>query len=180
MNKIGSLPSRKECLQVLKEVGLPRNIIEHSLLVNKVAVFLAKKLRQAGARVDVALVDRASLLHDVDKHWTLEEGRRHGKLAKNFLLQRGWRKIAVIAEKHVLEKIRRLRSLEEKIVFYADKRVTRNRIVSVRERFAYLKKRYGKSPRALAKIAFFEEPVLALEKRLLKKIGLKPSEVRVR
>ncbi|MEM0475641.1 MAG: HD domain-containing protein, partial [Candidatus Norongarragalinales archaeon] len=39
----------------------------HSLAVERFAVKLAKKLEKRGVKVDVALVSRGALLHDLDK-----------------------------------------------------------------------------------------------------------------
>ena len=56
-----NLPSRDECYSILKEFEVPDGVMGHTELVNKIAVFLAKKLKQAGVDINVELVDRASL-----------------------------------------------------------------------------------------------------------------------
>ncbi|MGM5485406.1 MAG: HD domain-containing protein [Nanobdellota archaeon] len=62
------LPSREQS-QYLLTVGyrVPQNIIEHSIQVNRVAMFLAGKLEEKGEEVRKELVDRASILHDMLK-----------------------------------------------------------------------------------------------------------------
>ena len=52
-------PSREECIAWLKELKMPENILAHVMQVNRIAVFIAKKLKQKGVAVDVDLVDRA-------------------------------------------------------------------------------------------------------------------------
>ena len=63
-----SIPTKQNCMHLLKlTYRVPQNIIDHSIQVNKVAVFLALKLNEKNINVDVDLVDRASILHDVLK-----------------------------------------------------------------------------------------------------------------
>ena len=40
------LPNREQCLEWYKEIGTHQDIMNHVLVVNKVAVFLAKKLKE--------------------------------------------------------------------------------------------------------------------------------------
>ena len=60
-----NLPTRKECLAIIEEHHVPPHIVKHSLTAAKLAVFLAQRLTEKGIAVDVNLVDRACLLHDI-------------------------------------------------------------------------------------------------------------------
>ncbi len=61
-----------------------------------------------------------------------------------------------------------LKTLEEKIVYYADKRVLGGKIVSLKERFDYLKERYGLKNKEMKKNIEKSYPkVVELEKELL-------------
>lgn len=162
------LPSREECMRLLREHNNPKNIIEHSLLVADVAVFLAKKIRANRIPVNVDLVERAALLHDVAKFETLSSGEHHGDVGAEILEKEGYPEIALIAKEHALYKILEkdsLKSLESRIIFYVDKRVKGDAmmgpdgemtmfrsqagqdkggaIVSLDDAFAYLRKTYG-------------------------------------
>ncbi|MBI2598383.1 MAG: HDIG domain-containing protein, partial [Candidatus Diapherotrites archaeon] len=161
-----NLPSREECIGWLKELKMPANIFEHVMQVNRIAVFLAKKMRQKGIAVDVVLVDRASLVHDIDKHLTLENGK-HGYLGKEIVQKKGYPALAEFCVTHLLTFVpeNKFPSIEHKIVFYADKRVNGDQIVSLKERFEYFQKRYGsKSEGALKEILKTKKPVQELEK----------------
>ena len=136
------LPSREECMRILSEHQVPENVIGHSIAVNRVSVFLAKRLKEKGEDVDVGLVDAASLLHDLDKIETLKEGV-HGVEAKRILDVLGYPALGTIVQHHKVSFIDDLKTWEEKIVNYADKRCTNTEIVSLEERFDYLQKRYG-------------------------------------
>ncbi len=164
------LPAHSQCLGFLKEVKMLDNIFEHSLQVNKVAVFLAKKIKSNGNKVDVDLVDCGSLLHDIDKHLTFESGN-HGQVGKKFLSEKGFPQVAEFCITHnmnfILDGV--FPSLEHKIVYYADKRVNGNQVVSLQERFEYIRERYGsRSKDILQKILLCEKPLFELENELLK------------
>ncbi|MFT4304731.1 MAG: HDIG domain-containing metalloprotein, partial [Candidatus Woesearchaeota archaeon] len=63
-----NLPTKQECMHLIKVTyRMPQNIIDHSIQVNKVAVFLATKLKEKNIEINLDLVDRASILHDIMK-----------------------------------------------------------------------------------------------------------------
>ncbi len=163
------LPSRKQCLGFLKETNLLENIVKHSLAVNRVAVFLAKRMKKNGVKVDVKAVDCGSLVHDLDKHLTFEN-HLHGYVGKKFLVDKGFSELGDFCITHNLSFVLKndLPSIEHRIVFYADKRVKADRIVSLDERFDYIREKYGaRSPEALKKILSCKKPLLKIEKELL-------------
>ncbi len=169
-----TLPSREQCLQLLHKYKVPENIVRHSLQVERVAVFLARKMKQAGEKVDVELVGRAALLHDIDKTKTLEQGFRHlhGKISRALLEKEGFPKIGAIAEKHHIYYIlgeKPFSNWEEKIVYYADKRVNHDQIVSLEDRFKYLAASYGKTKEKRRKIASCGTLAQGLEKEIFNK-----------
>ena len=177
--RLRRLPCRTDCLALLRRAGVWPNIVAHSLAVEKFSVNLAKKIRSRGIAVDVPLVSRGALLHDFDKTECLECGRdargkfrvKHGFRAHAQLAKRGarFKKIALIARRHILESVLGRdapRSLEEKTVFYADKRVTGTRVVSLKSRLAYIARRYGVNAAARKQIAACEAGALQIEKEL--------------
>ncbi len=68
-----NLPTRKQCFDLLKKYRVPQHVIDHSLQVNKVAVFLGQKMQTVlvsddnhlRPEINLGLIDRASLLHDL-------------------------------------------------------------------------------------------------------------------
>ncbi|MDO8428100.1 MAG: HD domain-containing protein [Candidatus Diapherotrites archaeon] len=142
------LPSHKQCLNWIQEKN-PANIVQHSLQVNKVAMFLGKKLQEKGQKIDLELLDRASLLHDLDKFETLKTGN-HGFTAGKWLRKKGFKRIAEVIEHHLTNRI--LDSdfnewpWEDKLVNYSDRRIVHTKIASLKERFAYLIQTYGTTP----------------------------------
>jgi putative nucleotidyltransferase with HDIG domain len=172
------LPSREQCLKLLEKYGVPEHIVGHSIAVEKVALFLAKKLVEAGKQVDIELVSRASLLHDIDKIRTLETGAGHGILSKQILEEESLPELGLIAFKHHLSHVlkeRPFENWEEKLVYYADKRVTHDKVVSLDERFEYLLKRYGEKKEVFHKISACKPKVKQLEEEIFSKIDADKS-----
>ena len=174
--KTERLPTHEECMALLDEHEVPEHIRKHSFAVNKASVFLAKKLKGSGIDIDVELVDRASLLHDIDKLPTLENGQ-HGIMAKNILTEKGYVKIGEVIHKHLFHSIldNGLKTWEEKILNYADKRCQEDEIVTLDHRFAYGRKRYKdhEDPRTGEAEDLFRQ----LEKEIFKKIDLNPERL---
>ena len=136
-----TIPTEDECLQILKLNKVPENIIRHSIAVANLAENIATKLQKHGINVNLALVKAASLLHDIKRL-----SSDHSRDGARFLKDAGYIEVAEIVRRHGLKDLNlgvHPQTLEEKIVFYADKRVTEDQIVSIRERFDMLKVKYS-------------------------------------
>jgi uncharacterized protein len=176
-SKKDRLPSREECMQMFDEFDVPENVRLHSFMVNKVSVFLAQKLKEAGEDIDIDLVDRASLLHDLDKIPTLHN-HDHGKMTLDILEKKGHKKVGEIIKKHIFSDILDggLKTWEEKIVSYADKICQEDQIVLLDERFAYGRKRYAHHQSPRTKEA--EDLFRALEKDIHTRIKMTPEQLK--
>jgi putative nucleotidyltransferase with HDIG domain len=148
------------------------HIVKHSKAVAKLGVFLARRLSEQDIFVNVDLVERACLLHDIfrvcefalkdfsrfeqpvtdeDKaRWqTLKE--RHGGTghedAACAYLKDAYPILAQIIRKHrytaIVDKEDMPRTWEEKLVYYADKRAMHDKIVPLRERLEDAHKRHA-------------------------------------
>lgn len=170
------LPSREECFRLLKESHTPENIMRHTRAVNKLCMDLGERLKARGEDINLELLDRASLLHDLDKFMTLREDyEMHGIEACRILREGGYPGLAEIVRKHRILTILKpgeLKAWEEKIVYYADKRVMHDRTVPVREKMKYLVKTYNIRGRDLEKLRECEREILKLEKEILGKAGI--------
>jgi len=212
--KKSNLPTRKQCFGLLKKFGTPSHIIEHSLAAAKLAVFLAERLNEKGILVDVQLVDRACLLHDILRVCDLNDYSRFEhcaadkakweKLKSQYkgicheeataaLLRDKYPQLAEVIRKHRYTAIAHQKdkpvTWEEKLVYYADKRVMHDRIVSLKERLEEAHKRYDDWGRANAhssldsfdyaqdKTVKIDRLIYKLEKEIFDKIGLDPLAV---
>ncbi|MAE42934.1 hypothetical protein CMO93_04125 [Candidatus Woesearchaeota archaeon] len=137
-----NIPSKEECLAILNKNNTPSNVVEHCKAVCNVAEEIAEKLIKKGVKVNKELVVASALLHDIER-----AKENHVVIGANLLKRMGFPEIAEIVKKHSLYKNSeegvQLRTIEEKIVFYADKRVKGKKVVSLEGRFEDLKKRYN-------------------------------------
>lgn len=179
-----ALPTRKQCLSMLKEHHVPPNILKHSLAVAKLAVFLSERLKEKGLPVDVALVDSACLLHDIFRICELEKSEAHEDAAYN-LLKGKYPVLALTVKKHrysaLLDEKERPTTWEEKLVYYADKRVMHDRIVPLKQRLEEAHKRYATWRQAKVQPALdtnkIDRLIYKLEKEIFDKIDLDPLAV---
>jgi HD superfamily phosphodiesterase len=162
------LPDEKETIEFIEWAKMPLNIKKHSLTVNLISQFLAYKISEANAdkierdkiSININLVDKASILHDIFrvidiKNWEdgyfeqdlTEEiinrwreikarfnGMTHEEAAYEFFKEK-YPLLAQTIRMHKFKRIVELNTIEEKIVTYADKRSKHNEIVSLNERF---------------------------------------------
>ena len=136
------IPSREECLDILNKNKTPSNVVEHCKTVCKFAEEVADKVINKGIKVNKELVVAAALLHDIER-----VKDNHVIEGAKLLISMGFPEVAQVIKKHSLYKVKDPRrqpsTIEEKIVFYADKRAQENKIVSLKERFDITEKRYN-------------------------------------
>lgn len=121
------------------------NIKDHSFMVARVTVLLSRELYRAGLKIDGDLAVAAALLHDIAKTKCLEGRCNHADAGVEICLNHGYPEVADIVGEHVVLTDFSPPYLSAKeVVYYADKRVNHDKIVSLRERLEYIVKRYGK------------------------------------
>lgn len=139
------IPSQRECRQLMDKHLMLDNIRDHSVMVARISEFLVDNLQEVGVEIPLDLTVAAALLHDIGKTPCLHNNDDHARKGKEICLQHGYHEIADIVEEHVILKHafpqRPLSATE--IVYYADKRVTHDKIVSLPERLDYIIERYG-------------------------------------
>ena len=173
------VPNVEECLLLLKKFQVPEHILAHSQRVQGVALYLCRLLNHHGERLDQALVEAASLLHDIAKVRTLGTGGNHAQEGARLLRELGFPEVAEVVRQHVVldTGTGQGRITEAEVVHYADKRVKHTTVVPLGERFLDLKKRYGKSPGAMSWLEDLEQRSRMLEERLFQKIPVLPEVV---
>ena len=160
-----SLPTRKECLALLAEYHVPPHMVNHCRAVAKLAVFLAHRLNENGAAVDVDLLEKAGLLHDMmrvfdfkqpdydlfERNLPAEEKAKWRRLREKYkamthedaaydVLKERYQALALTIKRHrymaMLDEKDRPEAWEEKLLYYADMRVMHDKIVPLKERLA--------------------------------------------
>ena len=120
------------------------NIRAHSLMVARVARLLAAGL--AGSRLDMDLIVSGALLHDIAKTQCLNSNRNHALEGEEIVLKHGYNELAeIVAEHVVLGRTTPGKIVEKQVVYYADKRINHDKVVSLDERLAYILDRYARN-----------------------------------
>lgn len=162
------VPNENECMEIMKRYNMLDNIIMHSIQVKNVSMALVDNLRDPAA-IQASLVLAAALLHDIAKTRTIgTREMRHDIIGAEIMREMGYDAIARAVESHVVfDGFMPDGPLEEReIVFYADKRVMHDRIVSIDDRVDDLVKRYGINDHIIALITDNKNFILALERKL--------------
>jgi uncharacterized protein len=139
------IPQPHECFQLMRQYGMLENIREHSIMVARVADYLASGLLAAGKEISMPLIVAGALLHDIGKTQCLYTDEDHARLGREICETHRYHELAPIVGEHVVLKngVPRFELKEKQIVYYADKRVTHDRIVSLEQRLDYILERYG-------------------------------------
>jgi uncharacterized protein len=173
------VPSVEDCFLLLRRYEVPDNVVEHSRVVSQIARALCRELNRRGEGLDSALVEAASLLHDIAKVASFRTRENHSLAGARLLRQLGFLEVAEVVRQHVVldRGLDPGRVTEAAVVNYADKRVRHTQIVSLAERFKDLKERYGKSPEAQSWLNAMERESLLLEDLIFRKIILSPESL---
>ncbi|MFH1064627.1 MAG: HDIG domain-containing metalloprotein [Candidatus Woesearchaeota archaeon] len=151
------IPTEQECHDLMAEVGLATAVVQHSILVKNLALKLADDMEKQGIKINRSLLSAAALLHDIMK---LDAEVCHGLEGGEFLRTRGFHAVAKVIETHCLINLDVPeyvpKTPEEKLLMYSDLRVNAGGVVSLEERFDYIKERYKpKNPAKLQEYMAF-------------------------
>ena len=129
------------------------NIRRHSVVVAQIALLLVEGFHKNEIRPslipDRDLVAAGALLHDIAKTPCLKNGCDHARKGAEICIQLGYPEIASIVEEHVVlrdhDAARRQQGMfnAREIIYYADKRVRHEEIVSLEDRLEYILEHYG-------------------------------------
>lgn len=148
-----NMPSIKQCLEFHDRFEMLDNIRAHSFVVAQVAEALVDGLHRTGKSPD-PLPDKeevivGALMHDIAKTLCIKTDCRHAEVGRQMCLELGYPELSEIVAEHVVLKIfaadlyaRGVFGTKE-MVFYADKRVCHDQVVSLDGRLEYILERYG-------------------------------------
>jgi uncharacterized protein (TIGR00295 family) len=144
--KARKLPSRDECLAMLRECGCDEKVVAHCVAVSSLAVRFAKR-----CEADIELVEAGSLLHDLGrcKSHEIDHAVLGAEIAKEKKLPA---ELVRIIERHIgggitRSEAKRLglperdyvpKTLEEKLVSHADNLIAGTRRTTVKEAVGWL------------------------------------------
>lgn len=185
-------PSEANIAQWREDVQLPEHIQKHCDAVAAFSNTLCDTLKKKGIIVRREALHRAAQIHDLFRFVDFKEllskspeeystqervwhtwkmqypDCTHEEACTAFLEEQGFVDFASIILPHGLgsSPAYPLRTIEQKILFYADKRVMEDQVVTLKQRFDDFVVRYGNGKQSPQSETWFQESV-ALEKELL-------------
>ena len=178
-NRPTNVPSKGECLDLMRQYNGREHIIQHCIKVADVALSISKALNRKGENLNLNEVEAAALLHDITKAESLDSGEDHSLTAYRLLKKLSYERIAEIVRQHVFL-ARDLDSTwvsEEEVVNYSDKRVRHDKVVTLRERFEDLRARYCRDEEGRKWMDRMESLSNRIEKKIFSKLGVEPEDV---
>lgn len=175
-----ALPSINDCLDLMKQYHMLPNIMDHSIVVARVAEIITRGLITAGHNLSLEKVVVGALLHDIGKTACLDNDDDHAAKGHEICLSHDLESIAdIVAEHVILKSYSPENSFSEKeIVYYSDKRVNHDQVVSLEKRLTYILERYGRNNEKRCQ-AIKRNYALCqdLEKRMFSDLSFEPVDV---
>jgi len=200
---------KSEIQKYFDEWATPMHVRKHCLQVTEVAMKIAQAYIHQGEIIDLNLLYPACMLHDMnrvcdfrklvrsrfeeevtDEKWKKWQscrreykGMHHADITAKILYERGFTETAELIRLHrsdyIVKQPGAFDSIEKKIIYYADKRVKHDEIVSLKERFRDGRERYGKFDTKGERRLFedVEKQTVKLEKELFRGIDINPDEI---
>ena len=176
-----ALPTEAQVHAWREELKLTKNVVAHCNKVGAVAQECARAFLAQGRIARPAALMRAGQLHDLFRfldfhpgsahlntevtaqqqaHWEAVRsdysGASHELACAAFLRKRGFPAIAQMVETHGMKGGTPV-TTEQKLLFYADKRVVLDRVVSLEERFRDFAMRYGDGKESPQSVTWLRE-----------------------
>lgn len=152
-----------EISRLYQKYQTPEQVIRHMRKVAEVADRLMDGMKMCGSRVRVM---QACLLHDLCR-----AEKQHARVSAEVIRKEGYPAIAALVAVHhqaaYSEREAQGPLTEAELLFYADKRVQEDRLVSVEERFRESRKKC-RSPEACAHHDAMLAKTLKIEKKIIK------------
>ena len=173
------LPTDRECFRIIRKMEMMDHIVDHSVMVSNVAVCLGLNIKKKKHCINIDLVRKAALLHDITKTRSFSTGEIHSETGASLVVDMGYPEIGEVIRQHVmLDELSQDSPVSEpEIVNYADKRVLHDQVVSLDRRLAYIRERYGSRPEFSPMIDKMWEATLALEKKIFRYLTFTPAQL---
>lgn len=174
------IPTADQCFELMDKFGMLENIKAHSIMVEKVANLIAREIIKTGTDISLARITAGALMHDIGKTSCLNTRNDHAAKGSEICIMNHFEEIAGIVREHVI-----IKNFdpdgdvnEREIIYYADKRINHDRLVSLDERLEYLLVRYAKGNRRLEEL--IEENFIQcrkVEKKIFNVLSFKPEDI---
>jgi putative nucleotidyltransferase with HDIG domain len=156
------------------------NIKAHSLKVEQVARIIAQGLIKSGINISIEKVTAGALMHDIAKTMCLGSPEDHATMGMEICIDNSFTEIAEIVGEHIQLKSYNPDSEvnEKEIIYYSDKRVNHDEVVSLEKRLEYLLDRYAKNEKALVpRIEANFRKCREVEKKIFSYLDFSPEDL---
>ena len=175
-----NIPSVAECFDLMEQYHMLPNIKDHSIVVAGVAEIITSGLIAAGHELSMDRIIAGALLHDIGKTSCLDNNDDHAAKGVEICLDHNLNPIADIVGEHVILQNYSDASnfYEKEIVYYEDKRVNHDQVVSLEERLSYILDRYGSNNRVRCQAIKKNYAICQeLEKRMFSYLSFEPFDI---
>lgn len=174
------IPTVDQCFELMEKYGMLENIKAHSIMVEKVANVIAREIRKTGKDISMEMITAGALMHDIGKTLCLNTRADHAAKGSEICTLNHLEEIAEIVREHVImEDFDPDGEVNEKeIIYYADKRINHDKLVSLDERLEYLLGRYAEGNRGIE--GLIEENFIQcrkVEKKLFNLLSFRPEDL---
>jgi uncharacterized protein len=174
------IPSPEDCYKIMEKYGMLENIRAHSSMVEKVASIIGRGIRETGYDISMEKVSAGALMHDIGKTLCLNSNTDHAEVGMEICIQNDFQEIAEIVVQHI--RLKRYDShgpvCEKEIVYYADKRVNHDAVVSIEERLEYLLDRYAKERKDLKHLIMLNfNQCRDVERKIFSRLDFAPPDL---
>lgn len=179
-----NVPSKKECFRLIKKMTMMDHIIDHSIMVSNVALFLSLELKKHSHAIDYRLATSAALLHDITKTRSFDTKEFHSDTGGELLTELGYPEIGDIIRQHVILDSydwnlnnSNVTISEQEIVNYSDKRVLHDNVVLLEKRLEYIFTKYGTQKGFKDRIKIMWANTIKLEEKIFYHLDIKPEQL---
>ena len=161
-----SIPTEKECEAVCSGLKVSEQVTAHSRVVAELARTLAVLLNRAGLALDLPLIVAAGRLHDIARGQP-----DHAGAGARLIAGMGYPRVGAVVAKHMDIQSHGPSVDEADLIYFADKCVEEDRLVSLDERFERSMSRYADRPHILKEIVRRFEEAKNIGKRIEALLG---------
>lgn len=132
------IPSDERCYEILRDHQVPKDIVDHILVVTSIVDDYTDRLCRAGYLLDKKLIHAAALLHDVGKGH-----EPHAQVGAQWVEEAGYPQVARLIAEHTTLSEDAFENIDGRAILYmCDKMELGGKCVPLSERFAVSFKRY--------------------------------------
>ena len=161
-----SIPTEEECDAVCSGLKVSWQVTAHSRVVAELARTLAVLLNRAGLALGLPLIVAAGRLHDIARGQP-----DHAGAGARLIAEMGYPRVGAVVAKHMDIQSHGPSVDEADLIYFADKCVEEDRLVSLEERFERSMSRYADRPHILKKIVSRFDEAKNIGKRIEALLG---------